>query len=173
MPYPICNVESLERLDLSHGNLSGSFQIALKECMACHSLTVKGLQACKALRSYKHSSRAKWIIILFPLLGSDSERQSSQQNLQGLLLILNFEGKIMCDEIIKATKDFDAEFCIRNGGHGNVYRDELPFGEIIAVTTFHSPLPRDRVADHKEFLTEVEALIEMRHRNIVKFYGFC
>lgn len=79
----------------------------------------------------------------------------------------------MCDEIIKATKDFDAEFCIRNGGHGNVYRDELPFGEIIAVTTFHSPLPRDRVADHKEFLTEVEALIEMRHRNIVKFYGFC
>lgn len=56
----------------------------------------------------------------------------------------------MCDEIIKAAKGFDAESCIRNGGHGNVYKDELPSGEIIAVTKFHLPLLRDQVADHKQ-----------------------
>lgn len=62
---------------------------------------------------------------------------------------------------MKPLKDFDAAYCIRNNGHGNVYRAELPSGEIIAVKTFHSPLPRNQLADHKEFLTEVEALTKM------------
>ena len=79
----------------------------------------------------------------------------------------------MYDEIVRATNDFDAEYCIGNGGHGSVYRAELPSGEVVAVKKFHSPLPCNQIADQKEFLTEVEALTEIRHRNIVKFYGFC
>ncbi|GAY31937.1 hypothetical protein CUMW_280870, partial [Citrus unshiu] len=43
----------------------------------------------------------------------------------------------------------------------------------VAIKKFHSPLPCDQIADQKEFLTEVEALKNIRHRNIVKFYGFC
>ncbi|KAK9205596.1 hypothetical protein WN943_015864 [Citrus x changshan-huyou] len=48
MPYPICNVESLERLNFSHGNLSGSFQIALKECMG-KSCAMKSLKQQRVL----------------------------------------------------------------------------------------------------------------------------
>ncbi|KAK9178081.1 hypothetical protein WN943_027271 [Citrus x changshan-huyou] len=154
--------------------------------------SVKGMQPCKVFSSHKQNSGAKWFAIVFPVLGalfvsmaliaifilrkrkSDSgDRQSSNQNPQGLFSILNFEGKLVYDEIVRATNDFDAEYCIGNGGHGSVYRAELPSGEVVAVKKFHSPLPCDQIADQKEFLTEVEALTEIRHRNIVKFYGFC
>ncbi|GAY66621.1 hypothetical protein CUMW_250240 [Citrus unshiu] len=153
---------------------------------------VKGMQPCKVFSSHKQNSGGKWFAVVFPVLGalfvsmaliaifilrkrkSDSgDRQSSNQNPQGLLSILNFEGKLVYDEIVRATNDFDAEHCIGNGGHGSVYRAELPSGEVVAVKKFHSPLPCDQIADQKEFLTEVEALTEIRHRNIVKFYGFC
>ncbi|KAH9782786.1 MDIS1-interacting receptor like kinase 2 [Citrus sinensis] len=153
---------------------------------------VKGMQPCKVYSSHKQNSGAKWFAIVFPVLGalfvsmgliaifilrkrkSDSgDPHSSSQNPQGLFSILNFEGKLVYDEIVRATNDFDAEYCIGNGGHGSVYRAELPSGEVVAVKKFHSPLPCDQIADQKEFLTEVEALTEIRHRNIVKFYGFC
>ncbi|GAY66094.1 hypothetical protein CUMW_245990 [Citrus unshiu] len=154
--------------------------------------SVKGMQPCKVFSSHKQNSGAKWFAIVFPVLGalfvsmaliaifilqkrkSDSgDRQSSNQNPQGLLSILNFEGKLLYDEIVRATNDFDAEYCIGNGGHGSVYRAKLPSGEVVAVKKFHSSLPCDQIADQKEFWTEVEALTEIRHRNIVKFYGFC
>ncbi|KAL9409089.1 hypothetical protein AB3S75_047470 [Citrus x aurantiifolia] len=154
--------------------------------------SVKGMQPCKVFSSHKQNSGAKWFAIVFPVLGalfvsmaliaifilrkrkSDSgDRQSSNQNPQGLLSILNFEGKLVYDEIVRATNDFDEEYCIGNGGHGSVYRAELQSGEVVAVKKFHSPLPCDQIADQKEFLTEVEALTEIRHRNIVKLYGFC
>ncbi|KAH9726763.1 MDIS1-interacting receptor like kinase 2 [Citrus sinensis] len=153
---------------------------------------VKGMQPCKVFSTHKQNSGAKWLAIVFPVLGalfvamaliaifilrkrnSDSgDRQSSNQNPQGLFSILNLEGKLVYDEIVRATNDFDAENCIGNGGHGSVYRAELPSGEVVAVKKFHSPLSCDQIADQKEFLTEVKALTETRHRNIVKFYGFC
>ncbi|KAH9782079.1 MDIS1-interacting receptor like kinase 2 [Citrus sinensis] len=154
--------------------------------------SVKGMHPCKVFSSHKQNSGAKWFAIVFPVLGalfvsmaliaifilrkrkSDSgDRQSSNQNPKGLFFILNFEGKLVYDEIVRATNDFDAEYCIGNGGHGSVYRAELPSGEVVAVKKFHSPLPCDQISDQKEFLTEVEALTVIRHRNIVKFYGFC
>ncbi|KAH9726759.1 MDIS1-interacting receptor like kinase 2 [Citrus sinensis] len=153
---------------------------------------VKGMQPCKVFSSHKQNSGAKWFAIVFPVLGalfvsmaliaifilrkrkSDSgDRQSSSQNPQELFFILNFDGKLVYDEIVRATNDFDAEYCIGNGGHGSVYRAELPSGEVVAVKKFHSSLPCDQIADQKEFSTEVKALTEIRHRNIVKLYGFC
>ncbi|KAK9205705.1 hypothetical protein WN943_015974 [Citrus x changshan-huyou] len=76
-------------------------------------------------------------------------------------------------EALEGNKGLCGEYCIGNGGHGSVYRAELPSGQVVAVKKFHSPLPCDQIADQKEFLTEVKALTETRHRNIVKFYGFC
>ncbi|ESR55369.1 hypothetical protein CICLE_v10024387mg [Citrus x clementina] len=153
---------------------------------------VKGMQPCKVFPSHKQNSGAKWFAIVFPVLGalfvsmaliaifilrkrkSDSgDRQSSSQNPQELFSILNFDGKLVYDEIVRAINDFDAEYCIGNGGHGSVYRAELPSGEVVAVKKFHSSLPCDQIADQKEFSTEVKALTEIQHRNIVKLYGFC
>ncbi|CAL8997312.1 unnamed protein product [Prunus brigantina] len=86
--------------------------------------------------------------------------------------VLNFDGKSMYEEIIRATEDFDSTYCIGKGGYGSVYRVNLSSGDVVAVKKLH--LPWDgKTKFQNEFLNEVRALSEIRHRNIVKLYGFC
>ncbi|KDO40753.1 hypothetical protein CISIN_1g042735mg, partial [Citrus sinensis] len=115
------------------------------------------------------------VIAYVPIIWDQANRegQRSPQNSQGLLSILSFKGKFDYVEIIRAINDFDAKYCIGSGRHGSVYRAELPSKEFLAVKKFNSPLPSDQIADQKEFFAEIEALTKIRHRNIVKFYGFC
>ncbi|GAY65575.1 hypothetical protein CUMW_242230 [Citrus unshiu] len=80
-------------------------------------------------------------------------------------------GKIMYEEVIRATNNFDAKYCINTGGHASVYKAEQPSWEIVAVKKFHLPHP-DMVVQ-QAFLNEIKASTELRHRNIVKFYVFC
>ncbi|XP_031272657.1 MDIS1-interacting receptor like kinase 2-like [Pistacia vera] len=98
----------------------------------------------------------------------ESEKQQSSVNTHGLLSVLNFEGKLVYEEIIRATNDFDPSYCIGSGGFGTVYRAELPSGDI---KKFHSHLVE--MGDQKVFSNEIKALTDIRHRNIMKFYGFC
>ncbi|KAH9699457.1 putative leucine-rich repeat receptor-like protein kinase [Citrus sinensis] len=93
-------------------------------------------------------------------------------DIKGFPSLLTFDRKIAYEEIVRATNDFDEEHCIGTGGQGSVYRAELPSGEIVAVKKFHSPLLSEMTCQ-QEFLNEVKSLTEIRHRNIVKFYGFC
>lgn len=53
-----------------------------------------------------------------------------------------------------------------------MYKAKLQSEDLIAVKKFNSQLPGEK-ADKKEFLREITVLTEIRHRNIVKFYGFC
>ncbi|KDO38910.1 hypothetical protein CISIN_1g046265mg, partial [Citrus sinensis] len=87
-----------------------------------------------------------------------------------LFSILTFEGKILYEEVIRATNNFDAKYCIGTAGQASVYKAELPSWEIVAVKKFHSPHP-DMVVQ-QAFSNEIKALTELRHRNVVKFYGF-
>ncbi|XP_059650341.1 MDIS1-interacting receptor like kinase 2-like, partial [Cornus florida] len=84
--------------------------------------------------------------------------------------IPNFDGRAMYDEILKATNDFDDSYCIGKGGYGTVYKTKLASDNIVAVKKLH---PLSETADCQGFLNEVRALTELRHRNIVKLYGFC
>ncbi|XP_020426550.1 MDIS1-interacting receptor like kinase 2-like [Prunus persica] len=88
--------------------------------------------------------------------------------------VLNFDGKSMYEEIIRATEDFDSIYCIGKGGHGSVYRVNLSSASanIVAVKKLHLVWDGE-IEFQKEFLNEVRALTEIRHRNIVKLYGFC
>ncbi|ESR55508.1 hypothetical protein CICLE_v10024538mg, partial [Citrus x clementina] len=195
IPFQICSLKSLEKLNLSHNNLSGSIpncfegmrglsvidisdnqlQGPVPNSTAFRNAPVEALKGNKGLcGGALFLSMALIAIFILRKRKSDSgDRQSSNQNPHGLFSILNFEGKLVYDEIVRATNDFDAQYCIGNGGHGSVYRAELPSGQVVAIKKFHSPLPCDQIADQKEFLIEVKALTEIRHRNIVKFYGFC
>ncbi|XP_031275218.1 MDIS1-interacting receptor like kinase 2-like [Pistacia vera] len=76
------------------------------------------------------------------------------------------------EDIIRATNNFDVANCIGEGGSGIVYKAELPSGDVRAVKKMHS-LYTDQLSNRKEFFNEIKALTELRHRNIVKFYGFC
>ncbi|KAL3513906.1 hypothetical protein ACH5RR_026623 [Cinchona calisaya] len=75
------------------------------------------------------------------------------------------------ENIIDATKNFDPKYCIGIGGFGSVFRTELPNGQIVAVKKLHTP--KSVVSNiPKDFANEIHMLTNIRHRNIVKLYGF-
>ncbi|KAG6686833.1 hypothetical protein I3842_11G040500 [Carya illinoinensis] len=158
---------------------------------------VTGLQPCNASIIYRHSSKRGHkvvFLLVFSLLGAvfvllsffgfilfmqrrKTDLKSKQSKTEGqvsFLSILHFNGRTLYDEIIKVTNGFDALYCIGNGGHGTVYKAELTSGDIVAVKKFNQPLhDASESRFQKEFLNEIRALMDIRHRNIVKLYGFC
>ncbi|KAK9288255.1 hypothetical protein L1049_016705 [Liquidambar formosana] len=91
---------------------------------------------------------------------------------EDMFSISNFDGRRLYGEIIKATDDFDAIYFIGKGKSGSVYKAKLSSTNIVAVKKLH-PLSSSEMADQKDFINEVRALTEIRHRNIVKLLGFC
>ncbi|KAF2318464.1 hypothetical protein GH714_007999 [Hevea brasiliensis] len=58
------------------------------------------------------------------------------------------------------------------GGYGIVYKAVLPTGQVIAIKKLHQS--QDGMTSNlKAFRSEIRALSDVRHRNIVKLYGFC
>ncbi|KAK1265771.1 putative LRR receptor-like serine/threonine-protein kinase [Acorus gramineus] len=89
-----------------------------------------------------------------------------------LFSVWNNDGKILFDDIVEATGNFDDLFCIGMGGNGSVYEAELPSGQVVAVKKFH-PMEDESRLDDAGFMNEIPTLTRVRHRNIVKLYGFC
>ncbi|PNY02014.1 LRR receptor-like kinase resistance protein [Trifolium pratense] len=91
---------------------------------------------------------------------------------QNLFTIWSFDGKMVYENIIEATEDFDDKHLIGVGGHGSVYKAELDTGQVVAVKKLHSVVDEEN-SNLKSFTSEIQALTEIRHRNIVKLHGFC
>ncbi|KAM4094978.1 hypothetical protein ACB094_06G235100 [Castanea mollissima] len=85
----------------------------------------------------------------------------------------SYDGKMVYESIIEATEGFDSKHCVGVGGCGSVYKVELQTGQIVAVKKFHSIQEDNWIANAKAFENEIHALLEIRHRNVVKLYGFC
>ncbi|KAM7461171.1 hypothetical protein LguiA_029292 [Lonicera macranthoides] len=81
--------------------------------------------------------------------------------------IWNYDGTIAYEDIIRSTNDFDIEHCIGTGGYGS-----LPSGKVVALKKLHR-FEAEEPAFDKSFKNEVEMLSNIRHKNIVKLYGFC
>ncbi|KAL3513922.1 hypothetical protein ACH5RR_026639 [Cinchona calisaya] len=96
----------------------------------------------------------------------------SQQN-GDLLAIWSFDGKMVYEEIIKATKDFNPIHCIGIGGNGSVFMAKMPNGQVFAVKKLQTPQAIGLSNSTEGFRNETRSLIELKHRNIVKLYGFC
>ncbi|KAL1824546.1 hypothetical protein ACET3Z_011324 [Daucus carota] len=86
--------------------------------------------------------------------------------------VWNFDGNIAYKDIIKATNEFDLRYCIGTGGYGSVYAARLPNGKVVAVKKLHRIEAEDQ-AFGKSFRNEVEVLLNIMHKNIVKLHGFC
>nr|XP_027065699.1 MDIS1-interacting receptor like kinase 2-like isoform X2 [Coffea arabica] len=86
--------------------------------------------------------------------------------------IWNYDGNMAYEDIIKATNDFDVSYCIGTGGYGSVYRAQLPSGKLVALKKLHR-LEGENLNFDKSFRNEANMLSKIRHRNIVKLFGFC
>ncbi|KAM3361208.1 MDIS1-interacting receptor like kinase 2-like [Capsicum galapagoense] len=87
--------------------------------------------------------------------------------------VKSFDGKIAYENIIAATENFDGKYCIGRGGNGSVYMVELPCGQVVAVKKVHALEDEESDDNLKGFSKEIQTLVNIRHRNIVKLHGFC
>ncbi|KAF6175310.1 hypothetical protein GIB67_021815 [Kingdonia uniflora] len=154
---------------------------------------VSGLQPCDSSGTSKSNAMDKHkivIIIILPLLGvlflilasagvffifyrKKIDVKEDQEEVQkDLFSVWNYDGNIVYEDIIEATENFSPRHCIGTGGYGSVYKAELSTGQVVAVKKLH-PLEDGARPGSKAFLDEISALSEVRHRNIVRLYGFC
>lgn len=136
-------MHGLLHIDISYNKLEGRlpnsamFKDAPLEALQGNKGLCGDIGGFPSCMSYEKASRKIWIVIVFTLLcmvalfialrefffifrqrKNDSQtQQSSFGNTQGLLSVLTFKGKIVYEEIISATNDFNAEHCIGKGGH--------------------------------------------------------
>ncbi|KAK0583895.1 hypothetical protein LWI29_004682 [Acer saccharum] len=86
--------------------------------------------------------------------------------------IWNYDGRIAFEDIIEATEDFDIKYCIGTGGYGSVYKAQLSNDRVFALKKLHRSEFGELIF-MKSFENEARVLSKIRHRNIVKLYGFC
>lgn len=72
-------------------------------------------------------------------------------------------------ELVKATAKFDQSNKIGEGGYGPVYKGTLKDGTAVAVKVLSLQSRQGK----KEFLSELLAISNVSHENLVKLYGCC
>ncbi|KAH7858054.1 hypothetical protein Vadar_019536 [Vaccinium darrowii] len=115
------------------------------------------------------------LFLLLFLVGVIAFRQKSNRRTQKEDVISGEDiycGRILYGDIIRATDDFDDAYCIGEGGSAKVYEVNLPSGQEVAVKKLFMNEGSEN-GEIKSFENEIATLTEIRHRNIVKLYGFC
>ncbi|KAJ6428343.1 hypothetical protein OIU84_023717 [Salix udensis] len=74
-------------------------------------------------------------------------------------------------DLVEATNNFDDSFVLGRGACGTVYKAAMRSGKTIAVKKLASNREGSNVEN--SFRAEILTLGKIRHRNIVKLYGFC
>ncbi|XP_042424195.1 probable LRR receptor-like serine/threonine-protein kinase At1g53440 isoform X2 [Zingiber officinale] len=78
-------------------------------------------------------------------------------------------GYLSLKQIKAATRNFDPENKIGEGGFGPVYKGVLSDGSIIAVKQLSSKSRQG----NREFINEIGMISALQHPNLVKLYGCC
>ncbi|KAJ1386919.1 Tyrosine-protein kinase, active site [Sesbania bispinosa] len=100
------------------------------------------------------------------------QKQARREQTQDLFSIWSYDGKMVYENIIEATEEFDNKYLIGKGGFGTVYKAILSSGQVVAVKKLHAAVDGEML-NFKAFKNEVQVLTEIKHRNIVKLYGYC
>ncbi|XP_021831982.1 MDIS1-interacting receptor like kinase 2-like [Prunus avium] len=103
------------------------------------------------------------------------KKVNSAQNFENFeSMILQEEVKFTFGEVVKAIDNFHEKYCIGTGGFGRVYKAELLSGQVVAVKRLNTSDSNDIPAINlQSFENEIRTLTNVRHRNIIRLYGFC
>ncbi|KAL9316446.1 hypothetical protein ACSQ67_017447 [Phaseolus vulgaris] len=72
-------------------------------------------------------------------------------------------------EMALATNNFSESAQIGEGGYGKVYKGRLSDGTVVAIKRAQE----GSLQGEREFLTEIELLSRLHHRNLVSLIGYC
>jgi hypothetical protein len=199
IPQSFQSMESLIAFDVSYNELEGPvpdsrfFQGApvkwfMHNKMLCG--VVKGLPLCSSTTQSGDKSKGyrqhvlasvttliSLILVVVILMFLHERKKSMAANTDKLtqekaFSIWSFDGANMFKQIVEATDNFSMMHCIGTGGYGSVYKARLKTCEIFAVKKIN--VIEDECCMSKSvFNREIEALVHIRHRNIVKLFGYC
>nr|KYP38135.1 LRR receptor-like serine/threonine-protein kinase ERL1 [Cajanus cajan] len=158
IPFDFGQLKSLQTLDLSGNLLSGTIPGDLGDLKQLEMLDLSSNNLSGTIPS------------CFDLMLSLTSVNISNNQLEGPLPKTRAFLKAPI-ESLKNNKGLCGNV-IGVGGQGYVYRVEFPSGQVYAVKKIH--LEKDgENSNFKAFENEIRALTEIRHRNIIKLYGFC
>ncbi|KAK3415142.1 hypothetical protein EUGRSUZ_H00704 [Eucalyptus grandis] len=113
------------------------------------------------------------VIFLACQRGKRTEQDSLEARVPGdAFAIWSYDGKMVYENIIKATEGFDSKYYVGEGGYGVVYKAKLFVNQVFAVKKIHAPQDNETLG-LMSLEREATALANIRHRNIVKLYGYC
>ncbi|KAJ4719274.1 Protein kinase domain [Melia azedarach] len=72
-------------------------------------------------------------------------------------------------EMALATNNFDSSAQVGQGGYGKVYKGILADGMVVAIKCAQE----GSLQGEKEFLTEIQFLSRLHHRNLISLVGYC
>nr|CAB3456331.1 unnamed protein product [Digitaria exilis] len=188
IPPSLGNLTFLKYLNLYDNQLAGSIPAEIVLDVSNNKLTGRlpaelGNLALLELLNLSHNEFTGSIPPSIGSMDSLSTLDVSYNNLEGaiptgtagtrdvLSSIWNFDGKLAFEDIIGATENFSDKYIIGSGGYGTVYKAQLQGGRLVAVKKLHPS--EEEMSEEKRFLSEIEVLTKIRHRSIVKLYGFC
>ncbi|XP_062113259.1 MDIS1-interacting receptor like kinase 2-like [Humulus lupulus] len=185
IPRELGSLKNLIALNLSHNHFSGPipstfalFSNLTHLHMSSNQINGESTPQVEIIICVILAFFAFYLIILFMLahkfLFKTRQVQPTKRASKNgdILSVWNYDGKIAFEDILKATEDFDIRYCIGTGGYGSVYRAQLPSGKVVALKKLHSS-EAEEVSFRKSFENEVETLTKIRHKNIIRLYGFC
>uniref|UniRef100_A0A5B6ZUR8 non-specific serine/threonine protein kinase n=1 Tax=Davidia involucrata TaxID=16924 RepID=A0A5B6ZUR8_DAVIN len=164
--------------------------ISNHKCLCCNAT---GLKVCsRAASNAAKGGNRVFVSIILPPIGvllllfgvfgiyfvrhrrvtTNVEKEPKGATKENMFGIWSYDGKMVYENIVEATEDFSSKHCIGVGGYGIVYKAQLPDGQVVAVKKLHASWC-DELVILKGFTSEIRVLTEIRHRNIVKLYGFC
>ncbi|XP_061953062.1 MDIS1-interacting receptor like kinase 2-like [Populus nigra] len=198
IPTSFSRLKGLTKVDVSYNKFEGPipdikafreapFEAIRNNTNLCGNAT--GLEACSALMKNKtvHKKGPEVVFLtVFSLLGillglilgfliffqSRRKKRLVETPQRDVSVRWCPGGDLRYEDIIEATEEFDSKYCIGTGGYGVVYKAVLPSEQVLAVKKFHQT-PEVEMSSLKAFRSEIDVLMGIRHRNIVKLYGFC
>ncbi|KAG2632788.1 hypothetical protein PVAP13_2NG127900 [Panicum virgatum] len=198
IPSSIGSMDGLSTVDVSYNRLEGALPTGrvfhnapirwfLHNKGLCGNLS--GLPLCSSVPMMEHhKARFQYSLVLaisIPvciaimflvfsvsvILKRKRPQKTTATSTRDVLSVWNFDGKLAFEDITRATENFSDRYIIGSGGMAQSTKHSFKGGRLVAVKKIHPA--EDNISDEKRFLNEVEVLTKIRHRSIVKLYGFC
>lgn len=82
---------------------------------------------------------------------------------QNLFAIWSYNGKMVYENIIEATEEFNSKYCIGKGGTGSVYKAELSTGQVVPMKKLHANTDSGHEMSQylKAFTSEIHTLTQI------------